>query len=123
VPSSAWQCTGMESVAVRAETQEDERQPIVLVTLQGTSWMLNIWARPNDWARLSHVAEGGWDRRRAVRLGRSEGSQVWWHASNDALYVNVGDQGPEASDFGLVLPLSVLSQVRDAVASVDEGWG
>jgi hypothetical protein len=113
----------MESVAVRAETQEDERHPVVLVTLEGTSWTLNIRARPNDWARLSDVTGSDWNRCQAFSLGRSEGSQVWWHVSDDALHVNVGDQGPEASDFGLVLPLSVLSQVLDALANVDEGWG
>lgn len=123
VPSSAWHCTGMESIAVRATTAEDEHHPIVMVTLEGTSWTLNIWARRDDWVRLSEVPGSHWDKRQAVRLGKTEGSQVWWHASDDALYVSVGDQGPEASDFGLVMPLSVLFQVRDAVANVDEGWG
>lgn len=123
MPSRAWQCTDMESVAVRAEAQEGERDPIILVTLEGTSWTLNIRARPIDWERLSDVTGSDWDKRRAVRLGRSEGSQVWWHVSSDALYLNVGDQGPEASDFGFVLPLSVLSRLRDAVANVDDGWG
>jgi hypothetical protein len=113
----------MESVAVSAETQEGERDPIVVVTLAGSSWTLNVRASPSDWERLSEVAGSDWRRRQAVRLGTLEGCRVWWHVSDDALHVAMGDQGPEASDFGLVLPLSVLSQVRDEMARVDEGWG
>jgi hypothetical protein len=39
-----WECTGMESVAVRAETQERDGDTIVVVTLAGTSWTLNVRA-------------------------------------------------------------------------------
>jgi hypothetical protein len=123
VPPSAWQGAGMENVAVRAATAEDEHTPIVMVTLEGMSWSINIWAKPDDWSRLAEVPASDWDKRQAVRLGKTEGSQVWWHASKDALFLSVGDRGPEASDFGLVMPLSVLSQVRIAVANADEGWG
>ena len=48
---------------------------------------------------------------------------MWWHGSEDTLHVNVGDRGPESSDFGLVLPLSVLARMRDELANADEGWG
>jgi len=123
VPSGAWETAGVENVAVRAETQEGERDAIVVVTLEGASWQLNVRASPSDWERLSKVPGTDWRRREAVRLGTLEGSAVWWHVSDDALHVNVGDHGPESSDFGLVLPLSVLRQVRDEVANVDEGWG
>jgi hypothetical protein len=37
----------------RAETQEGERDPIVVVTFAGTSWTLNVRASPSDWERLS----------------------------------------------------------------------
>lgn len=113
----------MESIAVRAEIQEDEHDAIVVVTLEGQSWQLNIRASPSDWERLSEVPGTDWRRREAVRLGTLEGAAVWWHVSDGALLVNVGDHGAESSDFGLVLPLSVLSHVRDEVANVGEGWG
>lgn len=123
MPSGAWETSAVESIAVRAETQEGQRGAIVVVTLEGTSWQLNVRASPSDWERLSKVPGTDWRRREAVRLGTVERSSVWWHASDDVLHVDVGDHGPESSDFGLVLPLSVLRQVRDEVGSVDEGWG
>ena len=113
----------MESIAVRAETQEGERDAIVVVTLEGTSWQLNVRASPSDWERLSKVPGTDWRKREAVRLGTLEGSAVWWHVFDDTLHIDVGDHGPESSDFGLVLPLGVLRQVRDEVSAVDEGWG
>ena len=113
----------MENIAVRAETQQGERDTIVVVTLEGTSWQVNVRANPNDWERLSSVPDTDRNERRAVRLGTVERSAVWWHVSDDALYLNVGDGGPEASDLGFVVPLSVLREVHDQVAAVDEGWG
>lgn len=113
----------MESIAVRAETQEDEHGAVVVVTLEGTSWQLNVRASPTEWVRLSEVSGADWLNRQAVRLGALEGAAVWWHVSEDALHLNVGDHGPESSDLGFVLPLSVLRQVRDEVANADEGWG
>ena len=113
----------MESVAVRAETQQGERHDIVVVTLEATSWQLNIRASSSDWERLSTVLDTDWRKRRAVRLGTVEASAVWWHVSDDSLHLDVGDGGPEASDLGPVLPLSLLRRVRDEVADVDEGCG
>jgi hypothetical protein len=113
----------VQTINVRAETQEGEHDAVVVVTLESTSWQLNLRASPTDWERLSQVPGADWDRREAVRLGTLEGAAVWWHVSGDALYLAIGDGGPESSDLGFVLPLWALGQVRDEVANVDEGWG
>lgn len=113
----------MERVAVRADIVEGERDAVMRVAIEGASWQINVWAPPRDWERLSEVPKTDGQSREALRLGTVEGRAVWWQSSNGALYVNIGKQGPEAADFGLVLPVSVLEQIRDAVADVDEGWG
>ncbi|MFD1945939.1 hypothetical protein [Nocardioides aestuarii] len=113
----------MEHVAVRAETQEGEREATVVVTLEGSSWQVNIRAHPRDWERLTSVSDTDWSRRRAVRLGSVEGSAVWWHVSDDVLHLNVGDGGPEASDLAFVVSLSALRDVQAVVAAVDDDWG
>ncbi|GAA1479215.1 hypothetical protein GCM10009623_36610 [Nocardioides aestuarii] len=121
--SPAWEGINVENVAVRAETQEGEHEATVVVTLEGSSWQVNIRADPSDWERLTSVSDTDWSRRRAVRLGSVEGSAVWWHLSDDVLHLNVGDGGPEASDLAFVVPLSALRDVRALVAAVDDDWG
>ncbi|MBM6399504.1 hypothetical protein [Phycicoccus sonneratiae] len=107
----------MEEIAVRAETQEAERDVIVVVTLEGRSWLMNVRATPAEWQRLSEVPAADWRRRRAVRLGTVAGVDVWWHVSDDTLYMTLGEDGPESADVGLVLPVGVLRRILDEVAA------
>jgi hypothetical protein len=62
----------MESVVVRAEVQKDEHDAVVVVTLEWTSWQLNVRAGPDEWRRLSVADLTGGDLRASVNMGSAQ---------------------------------------------------
>jgi hypothetical protein len=111
----------MESVEVRAEVQENERDPVLVVTLQGTSWQLNLRARPPEWEGLAEVGVTDGPRS-ALSVGTVENVPAWWHVSDNALHLVVGNESGSA-DLSFVLPRGLLHEIRQATTGAREDWG
>lgn len=101
---------------------DDDIGDIVSVTLGGISWQLSIWAKPAEWDRLAGVPRIGPSDRANFRLGTAMGLEVWWHITDDVLFLAIGGS-PEESSMVFALPASVLDDIPGAILEViDEGW-
>lgn len=107
---------------MRADAQLDDDN--VMLTLSGSSWILNVNASPDEWARnLSRVAGVDHAQRLDVSFGTSARRPVWWSMSGDQLIVSVG-QDPESYDFAVVLPAALLAEIRVELDALDtDDWG
>ncbi|MFF4811094.1 hypothetical protein ACFY03_23080 [Micromonospora chersina] len=112
----------MERFDVRADAQLDDDN--VMLTLSGASWLLNVNASPDEWARNLHRVAGAEHAQRAeVSLGTSARRPVWWSMSDGQLTLNVG-QDAESYDFVVVLPAALLSEIRAQLDALDaDDWG
>lgn len=106
----------MDHVEVNADAQLDDNN--VMVTLTGSSWLLNVHASPTEWARLPDVRRADWKRRRTVPLGTTNGSPVWWSLTDGQFAISAG-RDDESSDVVFVLPSSALDAVEQALASLE----
>ncbi|MGW9196681.1 hypothetical protein [Micromonospora chersina] len=112
----------MERFDVRADAQFDDDN--VMLTLSGPSWLLNVNASPDEWARnLPRVAGADHEQRLDVSLGTSARRPVWWSVRDGQLALSVG-QDPESYDFLVVLPAALLSEIRAQLDALDaDDWG
>lgn len=118
---NAGMVSGMERIEVSADAQLDDDN--VMVTLTGTTWLLNVHASPTEWARLSDVRQADWNRRGTIRLGATNGSPAWWSVTDGQFAISVGHDD-ETSDVTFVLPVSALDAVEQALATLDtQNWG
>lgn len=108
----------MERFEVRADAQLDDNN--VMLTLSGASWLLNVNASPEEWEHgLPAVPAADPTRRLDVRLGTSARRPVWWSLSNGQLVLSVG-QDVESSDFAVILPAALLSEIQEELADLDD---
>lgn len=108
----------MDAVEVNADAQLDDDN--VMVTLTGSSWLLNVHASPLEWTRLPDVRSADWKQRQSVRLGTTNRSPVWWSATEDQFTLCIGADD-ESSNVVFVLPLSALAAIEDALTNLDTG--
>jgi hypothetical protein len=108
----------MDGVEVNADAQLDDDN--IMVTLTGSTWLLNVHASPSEWTRLPDVRAADWNQRRSVRLGTSNRSPVWWSATESEFTLCIGADD-ESSDAVFVLPLPVLAAIEQALANLDTG--
>jgi hypothetical protein len=109
---------GVEAVQVNADAQLDDDN--VMVTLTGSSWLVNVHASPSEWTGLSNVRTADWNQRQSVRLGNTNGSPVWWSVTADQLTLCIG-RDDESSNVVLVLSIETLAAVEHALANLDTG--
>ncbi|MEV6348810.1 hypothetical protein [Actinoplanes sp. NPDC051851] len=112
----------MERFEVSADAQLDDDN--VMLTLSGSSWLLNVNASPEDWARdLARVASADHARRLDVSLGTSARRPVWWSMGDSQLTLCVGHD-PESYDFVVVLPAHLLREIQAQIEAIDpDDWG
>ncbi|MEU7570485.1 hypothetical protein [Micromonospora sp. NPDC049240] len=112
----------MEQFDVRVDAQLDDDN--VMLALSGTSWLLNVHASPEEWARkLPRVAGADHAQRLDVSLGTSARRPVWWSVSDGQLALSVG-RDPASYDFVVVLPAALLSEIRAQTDALDAAdWG
>ncbi|GHJ12699.1 hypothetical protein TPA0908_06940 [Micromonospora sp. AKA38] len=111
----------MERFDVRADAQLDDDN--VILALSGPSWLLNVNASPDEWARnLPRVAGADHAQRLDVSLGTSARRPVWWCMSDGQLTLSVGHD-PESYDFVVALPAALLSEIRAQLDALDPTTG
>lgn len=112
----------MERFDVRADAQLDDDN--VMLTLSGSSWLLNVNASPAEWAAcLPRVPAADHRQRLDVSLGTSARHPVWWSVSDGQLTLSVG-QDVESFDFVVVLPAALLPDIQAQLDNVrGDDWG
>lgn len=110
----------MERFEARADAQLDDDN--VMLTLSGSSWLLNVDASPAEWDEgLPRVPGATSSRRMSVSLGTSAGRPVWWSVNNDQLIVSVG-RDVDSWDFVVTLPSGMLSEIQAQLREADGDW-
>jgi hypothetical protein len=85
-------------------------EPHSSIKLQGPGWELNVHLDSREVSRLLEVAQCSWQKRQALRIGKSGSSDVFWSVDNGDLAILVGHDD-ETWDFGVFVPQSVLDTI------------
>jgi hypothetical protein len=85
-------------------------EPRSSIKLQGQGWELNVHLDSREISRLLEVAQCSWQKRRALRIGKSGSSDVFWSVDNGEPAILVGHDD-ETWDFGVFVPQSVLDMI------------
>ena len=97
-----------ENVTVTVSLDQAESRSSI--KLQGQGWELNVHLDSREVSRLPDITQCSWQKRQALRIGKSGSSDVFWSVDDGELAILVGHDD-ETWDFGVFVPQSVLDAI------------
>ncbi|WP_148613049.1 hypothetical protein [Nocardioides rubriscoriae] len=103
-------------ISVDVDTTYDDSGEEILAKFSDENWEVNVRARASEFLTLSDIRSFDWNERRATKVGRCAGTNVFWCSDGKTATIMLGHDD-ETWDVAFSLPVEVIDDLVRQVRS------